>query len=564
MPLPLQGARRPARARTWRWLGLTVAALLVATFAGAQPQPLPPTILDPAIAQAVAAATVDAPPATLSFVNREIVTFRGTLLLRTPDVRAAGALRILDELANQPAVAVSSRPLAGGYVISVGQRDLLALIPADIDPAGTQTLEQLAGTTVARLEQALGEAVEMRTPGRLLWGGGLALLATLVLVVLLRVLFRTHAATTRAVTAIADRQLQRVPGGELMRATRMPEVVRYAMGVVMTGLGVFVVYAWLTFTLRRFPYTRPWGEALRGFLLERLTVFARDIINALPDLFTVLLIVLLTRMVGRALGLVFNAVEEGRATLPGVHPETAASTRRLVNGLLWLFALALAYPYLPGSDTDAFKGVSVFVGLIVSLGSSGIVTQMMSGLTLTYSRALRVNDFVRIGDIEGTVTYLGSLSAKIRTLRNEEVTIPNAVVVGNQIVNYSRLAGSEGVYVGTTVTIGYDVPWRQVRALLLEAAGRTDGVRSTPPPRVRQSGLRDFYVEYLLLIALEDPTLRVATLDRLHGHILDAFNEHGVQIMSPSYEADPEGKKIVPRDQWFASPASPPAQPPPR
>ena len=250
--------------------------------------------------------------------------------------------------------------------------------------------------------------------------------------------------------------------------------------------------------------------------------------------------------------------------MPGVHPETAASTRRLVSGLLWLFALALAYPYLPGSDTDAFKGVSVFVGLVVSLGSSGIVTQMMSGLTLTYSRALRVNDFVRIGDIEGTVTHLGSLSAKIRTLRNEEVTIPNAVVVGNQIVNYSRLAGSEGVYVGTSVTIGYDVPWRQVQALLLEAAGRTEGVRSTPPPRVRQSGLRDFYVEYLLLIALEDPTLRVATLDRLHGHILDAFNEHGVQIMSPSYEADPEGKKVVPRDQWFAAPASPPVQPPRR
>ena len=311
--------------------------------------------------------------------------------------------------------------------------------------------------------------------------------------------------------------------------------------------------------MRRFPYTRPWGEALRGFLLERLAVFARDIINALPDLFTVLLIALLTRMVGRAMGLVFNAVEEGRATMPGVHPETAASTRRLVNGLLWLFALALAYPYLPGSDTDAFKGVSVFVGLIVSLGSSGIVTQMMSGITLTYSRALRRQRLRPHRRYRGHGHLPWQPSAKIQTLRNEEVTIPNAVVVGNQIINYSRLAGSEGVYVGTTVTIGYDVPWRQVQALLLQAAGRTDGVRSTPPPRVRQSGLRDFYVEYLLLVALEDPTLRLPTLDRLHGHILDGFNEHGVQIMSPSYEADPEGKKIVPPDKWFASPASPPA-----
>ena len=245
-----------------------------------------------------------------------------------------------------------------------------------------------------------------------------------------------------------------------------------------------------------------------------------------------------------------------RLTLPWVYPETAQPTRRLVTGLLWVFALAMAYPYLPGSETDAFKGVSVFVGLIISLGSSGIVNQVMSGLTLTYSRALHVGDFVKIGDHEGTVVHLGSLSTKLKTARREEVTIPNAVVVSHTTTNYSRHADGEGVFVPTSITIGYDVPWRQVHALLLLAAERTNGLRREPPPRVLQTALQDFYVQYTLLACFEHAHLRVATLATLHANIQDAFNEYGVQIMSPNYEADPADSKIVPREKWYAAPAS--------
>jgi small-conductance mechanosensitive channel len=194
---------------------------------------------------------------------------------------------------------------------------------------------------------------------------------------------------------------------------------------------------------------------------------------------------------------------------------------------------------------------------MISLGSSGIVNQMMSGLTITYSRALRVGDYVRIGDVEGTVTHVGPLSTKLKTPRREEVTIPNAVVVSTRTTNYSRHANGEGVYAATTVTIGYDAPWRQVKALLLLAAERTPGIRSNPQPVVRQTALQDFYVEYTLLVSLEDQASRAPTLDALHGNIQDAFNEHGVQIMSPNYEADPSGPKIVPRERWFTEPAQP-------
>ena len=176
-----------------------------------------------------------------------------------------------------------------------------------------------------------------------------------------------------------------------------------------------------------------------------------------------MLIAVITRFVVRVLGLWFHAVETGRVTARWIYPETAQPTRRLATALLWMFAVVVAYPYLPGSQTEAFKGISVFLGLMVTLGSSGLVNQVMSGFTLTYSRALRLGDFVRIGDVEGTVTHLGVLSTKIRTLRNEDVTVPNAVVVSQTTTDFSRYGDSVGVFTPTSVTIGYDAPGARCR-----------------------------------------------------------------------------------------------------
>jgi small-conductance mechanosensitive channel len=173
---------------------------------------------------------------------------------------------------------------------------------------------------------------------------------------------------------------------------------------------------------------------------------------------------------------------------------------------------------------------------------------------ITYSRALRIGDYVRVGDIEGTVTHVGMLSTKVKTPRREEVTIPNAVLVSHTTTNFSRFADSEGVYVPTSVTICYDTPWRQVQALLLMAAERTAGVRREPKPVVFQTALQDFYVQYTLLVSLERPDQRGPALNALHANIQDAFNEYGVQIMSPNYEADPSAPKIVPKDRWFDAP----------
>ena len=221
----------------------------------------------------------------------------------------------------------------------------------------------------------------------------------------------------------------------------------------------------------------------------------------------------------------------------------------------------VAYPYIPGSSSDAFKGVSVFIGLVVSLGSSGIINQLMSGLTIIYSRSLKVGDVVEVGDVEGLVIAMSMLSIKVRTFQGEEVTVPNAVVISQSTKNFTKPAPEGGgTFLGTEVTIGYDTPWRQVRAMLVLAAERTQNVRCEPKPRVLQRSLEDFYVRYRLLVCLEDPRQRSATLDRLLANILDAFNEFGVQITSPHYENDPHHRKTVPPEKWFNAPATPDAQ----
>ena len=255
-----------------------------------------------------------------------------------------------------------------------------------------------------------------------------------------------------------------------------------------------------------------------------------------------------------------SAIASGKARLGNLDAELANPTRKLVSALIWIFALVMAYPYLPGSDSAAFKGVSVLLGLMLSLGSSNIISQGASGLILTFSKTFRIGEYVRIGDHEGTVSALGIFNTRLRTGMGEEVTLSNANVFSAVIRNYSRTTGGEGYILDTTVTIGYDTPWRQVEAMLLEAAGRTNGIAAEPRPRVFQTALSDSYPEYRLVrnATPTQPRTRASASSDLHENIQDVFNQYGVQIMSPHYMHDPNAEKIVSEERKYAAPASRP------
>jgi len=279
-----------------------------------------------------------------------------------------------------------------------------------------------------------------------------------------------------------------------------------------------------------------------------------------PGLVVVIVILLVARLIIRIAKIFFDRVEHGAIALGSLDEDTAVPTRRIFQIIVWAIAIALAYPYLPGADTEAFKGVSVLFGLMVSIGASGIVGQAASGFILMYTRAFRAGEYVRIGDIEGTVVVLGSFATRLRTGLGEEILLPNSVALQNTTKNYSRLVSGPGFVVSTGVTIGYSTPWRQVHAMLEEAAQRTPDIARDPPPLVRQTALSDFYVEYRLIAytPVEQAAQRMEMLSRLHGNIQDVFNEHGVQIMSPHYMSDPAEPHVVPKAHWFASPAKPP------
>lgn len=503
-------------------------------------------------------------PADVSLGTRSVATFRVEVFARPPARRARDAQRNLDEIVREAAWGdVHVRTDPAGRLFLVGSRMVFALVPADADPETAETFDELAESTAQNLAKGLAEMRERRSGTQLLRALVSGLVATALCLVLLLALRLLHRFLEKRLVGLTHRLAARLEAGGkfFVPLLWLTEAVTWAVRIAAVLGGFFVAYLWLAWVLRLFPWTRPWGEELGRFLFSGARAFGAGILRQLPDLAAVVFIAFLTRLLVKVSNAFFDAVEEGRLKVSEALAETAKPTRRIAASVLWIFALIMAYPYLPGSGTEAFKGVSVVLGVMISLGSTTIVGQLFSGFMLLYARVFKVGDFVRIGDVEGTVDAQGLFATKITTPWNDEMAIPNSVVASSTLRNYSRSKDPDGPLLATRVTIGYDAAWRQVEGLLLLAAERTEGLRRAPVPFVRHWSLADFYVEYELNAHIERPADRIAVLTALHANIQDAFNEHGVQIMSPHYLGDPSSAKVVPPSQWYPAPARRKAEP---
>ena len=313
---------------------------------------------------------------------------------------------------------------------------------------------------------------------------------------------------------------------------------------------------YLDYVLHLFPWTRLFAARLWTLLLDPLRSMgderagddSRSDLSGHSGIRDALLL--------KTIRLFFMALAEGTTPLVHFERDWAWPTYRLVRFFVIAFALVVAYPYIPGSQSDAFKGISLFLGVVVSLGSSSVIGNIIAGYTMIYRRAFRVGDRVKIEDHVGDITESRLLVTHLRTPKNEEIVIPNSIILNNSVVNYSTLAREGRLILHTTVGIGYETPWRQVEAMLLEAAARTEGVLREPKPFVLQKQLGSFDVTYEINVYCGDAQAMNRLYTQLHRNILDQFNEYGVQIMTPAYEGDPEQAKVVPRDQWYAAPAS--------
>ncbi|GAB5559607.1 MAG: hypothetical protein SynsKO_12540 [Synoicihabitans sp.] len=306
---------------------------------------------------------------------------------------------------------------------------------------------------------------------------------------------------------------------------------------------VIASLAWIVFALTGFEPTRPWADQVLADGLVKGHLLLNDLIAAIPGFTAVVLVFVIARFVHRLINQFFQTITESGLTTETFDPATAETTRRLAQVFLWVSAVIIAYPYIPGSSSPAFRGVSVLAGLMFSLGSTNLVSQLTNGLILTYTRAIRAGDFVRSGDYEGTVVRLGFFTTTIRTAREELISLPNSQL-SSGVINYSTPSQGREVRFSVSIGIGYDTAWQQVHALLQAAAAKVDGVLGDPAPEVRQTALNDFAVQYDLLFSLAEPSRRSAASSELHVQIQEAFHNAGVQIMSPHYIADPVDPKL--------------------
>ena len=447
-----------------------------------------------------------------------------------------------------------------GLAIVTGSTTVMRVVEADATLEGVSRVT-LANANLVRVRQAILDHRAARTREAFLGGAGRALAAAAVAAALVGlVLWLFRFAQTRLQRA-HEHDLPTPAGGAIpaLRRDALQAATLRALGVAKIIVVLMLVLAWAQYALGQFPATRGFARGMLELFMSPLKTMGRGFIGAVPDLIFLAVLYLVTRFGLVLMQQYFAALERGSLRIHGFDRDWAQPTYKLLRVAAVIFAVVVAYPYIPGSGTPAFQGISVFAGVVFSLGSSSAIANFIAGYTLIYRRAFKIGDLVKLSGCMGMVTAVRLPATHVRTIKNEEITIPNSAIMAGQVTNFSALARSAGLILHTKIRIAYDVPWRQVEAMLLEAARRTPGLQPEPPPFVQELTLGEFGVTYELNAYCADPFKMAGLYTEMHRHVLDVFNEYDVQILTPSYSEDPHERKVVPQDRWHSAPARPAA-----
>jgi small-conductance mechanosensitive channel len=301
------------------------------------------------------------------------------------------------------------------------------------------------------------------------------------------------------------------------------------------------IYLALPILFGFFPWTKNFAETLIGYIINPLKKMGRGVWAYLPNLFTVLTVVFVFRYILKGVFYLKTEIQRGNLKISGFYPDWANPTYQILKVLLYAFMFVLIFPYLPGSNSPIFQGVSVFLGVLFTFGSSGSLSNIIAGLVLTYMRLFKIGDRVKIGDVTGDIIEKSLLVTRIRTTKNEIISIPNSTVMSSHTINYSSDTVDNGLILHTTITLGYDVPWKKVHQTLIDAAGRTEFLLKTPTPFVLQTSLDDFYVSYQINAYTKEANKQAKIYSDLHANIQDCCNENDIEILSPHYRASRDG-----------------------
>lgn len=477
------------------------------------------------------------PVAKVQLEDRVIFTIRHGTKAFSPQYRANGINRRILKFARDFSFDPQTIEVNEGDIadeIASGEFFIMGVLDKDAEGEG-RPREELAREIAARIRDAVVDYRENRSLRIIGQGVLLTILSTLALIGLLKLQEYGLRRLQKAVWDAANIPSLRIGSFDLFTADRIKTLVLGMLKALRILVIVILVYIYFHVGLSFFPWTQSLALRLLDYVLTALWAMAGAVWEHTPGLIFIGVLVAVTRYVLKSLRYFFDLVAAGKVTLREFDAELAEPTYRILRLLVIAFAVVVAYPYIPGSDSLAFKGVSVFVGVLFSLGSTSAVGNLGAGLSLTYMRAFREGDLVKIGDTMGIVLQRKTMITRLRTFKNEEVIMANSAVMSAQITNYSLEAKTNGLVLHTGVTIGYDVPWATVHGLLIEAAKTTEHILQSPPPYVLQKSLNDFYVAYELNAYTDTPEKMPRIYSELHANIQDQFNEAGVEIMSPHY-----------------------------
>jgi small-conductance mechanosensitive channel len=480
--------------------------------------------------------------------GKTLFTVRERLFTFSPEDRAKTIADRVNWLSKQPLSRIRALRVADdGTTSAIGSEDtvIMTVTEADAKAAG-RTRQDLAREYAGKI-QAAAEALQRQYSLRtILFGILYTVLATAVLIAVLKLFgaaFPKVHAKLEAWHGVYIRSI-RIQKLELLPAERITGLLKTVVALLRVALSLVLLYIYITLVLGFFPWTQGYSARLFQYILSPLQAVGNAAFGYVPNIFFIAVIFVVAYYVIRFVKFIFGAIEKETISFPGFYPEWAEPTYKIARFLILAFTVVVVFPYLPGSKSPAFQGVSIFLGLLLSLGSTSAVANVVAGSVLTYTRALRVGDRVQIGDATGDVTEKTLLVTRIRTIKNVDIAIPNALVLSSHIINFSSSAKEHGLILHTSVTIGYDAPWRTVHQLLIDAANNTESILKDPKPFVFQTSLDDFYVSYQLNAFTDQPSVMARTYSDLHQNIQDKFNEAGVEILSPHYGALRDGNQI--------------------
>ncbi len=491
---------------------------------------------------------LDKPCASARLGGIEIVCLTEGVGAFSAEARANAVREVLRSLAENRSTDASRIQTVfkdDGYSFVFDETVLLTLTTREIGGSDPEATNRKVKAVADSMRSAIAADRMLKNSNILLWGISKTVVLSIALITLLFLFSRIWSKIYLFIQQSDGRYFKslKIQSFELLNSKRIVAFATWVMQTVRVVLTLLAFYVYIPLVFSFFPWTEHWSPKLFGYIVDPFVTIFSILIDYVPNVFFIAVIIIITRYLLKVIKFFFIEIEIGHLKFDGFYREWADPTYKLVRFIVVAFAFVMAFPYLPGSHSPAFRGVSVFLGILLSLGSSSAIGNMVAGVVLTYMRPFKVGDRVKISDTIGDVIEKNLLVTRVRSIKNVDITIPNSMVLGSHMVNYSSAASTEGLILNTTVTIGYDASWKQIHELLIEAAARTKLIDTSLKSFVFQTALNDFYVSYELNTFTRFPNEMAQIYSDLHQNIQDCFNEAGVEIMSPHYAALRDGNE---------------------